>query len=143
MYRNKDFKEEEQYRDFCPLCSTLWGVDKSQSCKAPCACADYANQDYVRQADIPVGLPVPRPWPSYLEKNIEGFFHSLDASQKLEVARVLADMMTTCPEHIKPVLIDIINDVPKYEICKAYNIKGNTYDKYAERLRESGSRARK
>mgnify|MGYP001574112816 CR=1 FL=1 len=133
----KDRESSEQY-DICEFCYDMWGVDQRRTCRTPCTCAAYANQDYVPQIELPIGLPVSRPWdPTLVPKGAPIFWENLSEIGRKHIMDNMAGILQSCDEALGRMLIMLFQGATKAEICKELRIDDQTYYVYAERLRES------
>jgi len=129
-------KESSELYDICQFCGDLWGVDKQKTCKTPCTCATYVNQDYVEQQEWTIGLPILQPWdPTLVPLGETNFWENLTEAGKKRIKDRLPTILQKIDPALRPFLIMLMQGCSKNEVCKELKIDGRTYDKYAERLK--------
>ena len=132
-------KKSEKY-DICDFCSDFWGEDRTDDCKTVCACASYANQDYVYQKEKTVGLPAPK------SLNLEepAFKITNWGHLPIKVKKIVVERTVEIYNIKDPVLFRmftlLMEDHTKDEICKEMDIDDQTFDSYASQLRNNGKK---
>jgi len=130
--------DDEKY-DICTFCMEFWGEDRHSNCKSACTCASYANQDYVYQREIDIGLPRPIPWPADLvPKGDPVFWRRLSEQGQERLKEALPGLLDELEGALKRVLTLLLQGATKEEVCKELTIGERTYDKYTERLLAAG-----
>lgn len=129
-------RSDEKY-DICKFCENLWGEDRQGDCTTPCVCANYINQDYVYQREFTIGLPGPRSirMPAYTESVT--YWSSLSLEEKKGVASRVGDLALEADPVLFQMITLLLSGNTKEEICEELGIESTTYDKYAERLRDT------
>lgn len=131
-------KIAKEISDLCEFCTEFWGENKRNSCKTPCVCATYVNQDYVYQREFTMGLPSPKSWKATVSYSEGGnFWENLSLEAKKRVGDKLAPLLVGLDPVLQQVLTLLLMGLSKEEVCTELDILSNTYDKYVERLKRT------